>query len=87
MRLVSPQSLHLLKHSTPVAPLLLLLVDAHAGSPACLLLVEVDLVGKRIGALSGDRGDMVFVGIGEGNDLHGGGVEGLFHGTSDLSSF
>lgn len=59
-------------------------VDAHSSGPARLLLIDVDLEGERVAALGGYGGYMVLVGVGKGDNLHGGGEEGLFHGATDL---
>lgn len=63
------------------------LVDAYARRPAGLLGLEVDLVGERVAALSGDGGDVIFVGVDKGDDFHGGCEEGLLHGSADFGSF
>lgn len=63
------------------------LVDAYARRPAGLLGLEVDLVRERVTALSGDGGDVVFVGVDKGDDFHGGCEEGLLHGSADFGSF
>lgn len=65
-----------------------MLVDAHAGGPArLLLLVDGDLEGERVAALRGYRGDVVLVRVGKRNDLHGRGEERLLHGAADLGAF
>lgn len=66
---------------------MLSLVDAYARRPAGLLGLEVDLVRERVAALGGDRGDVVFVSVDKGDDFHGGGEEGLLHGSADFGSF
>lgn len=65
----------------------MVLVDAHTGGPAGLLVVDVDLIGERIGGLGGNRRNMVFVSVGKGDDFHGGGEEGLLHCPADLGAF
>lgn len=62
------------------------LVDPHAGGPTGFLLINVNLEGERIATLSGDGRNMIFMGVGKGDDFHDGSEEGLLHGTPDFGS-
>lgn len=64
------------------------LVNAHARCPACaLLLLDAYLAGKGVAALGGDGRDVILVGVGKGDDFHGGGEEGLLHGSAYFGAF
>lgn len=63
------------------------MVHSYTRQPAGFLGLDVDLVGKRVAALGGDGRDMVSVGVDKGDDFHGGGEEGLLHGSANLCSF
>lgn len=63
-------------------------IDSHPRRPASrLLLVNADLARERVPALGGDGRYMVLVGVGEGDDFHGGGEECLFHCSAYFGSF
>lgn len=79
-------SKHLITVSQCRRPECAKLVNTHPRSPPRLLLVNVDLVGKRVRPLRRYRRDMILVRVDESNDLHDGGHERRLHGFSDFGS-